>query len=130
MGWSGADMALRVVENTLGVTKSIGADKFYYINLAIDISDLCDCIRVGAPLVMHDIGVLGSTDPVAVDHATMQAMRKAPLNPASNVGKSEFDSLVSRSEVIFEHCRKIGLGDTEYELVTLSKKSPKDSGPH
>ncbi|MFX1485125.1 MAG: DUF362 domain-containing protein, partial [Promethearchaeota archaeon] len=117
MPWSGKDMAFRIVENSLGVTKSIGSEKFYYINLAIDISDHCDCICVGAPLVMHDIGILGSTDPVAIDHATIHVMKGAALNFESNVDKDEFESLVTRSQVVFEHGRKIGLGTTEYELV-------------
>ena len=124
MGWSGKDMALRVVENTLGVTKSIGPDKFYYLNLAIDISDHCDCVGFGATLVMHDVGILGSTDPVAVDHATLNAMKGAGLNPESSVDQDEFESLVNRSDAIFEHALKIGLGNTDYDLVTLSREKP------
>ena len=121
MPWSGTDMALRVVENAYGVTQSIGSDAFYYINLAIDISDLCDCIGVGAPLVMHDIGIFGSADLVAVDHATLEAMKNKKLNPHANIDQGQFESLVERSGVIFKHGQKIGLGTTDYELVTLTK---------
>jgi uncharacterized Fe-S center protein len=123
-------MALRVVENALGVTQSIGPEAFYYINLAIDISDLCDCIGVGAPLVMHDIGILGSSDLVAIDHATLNAMKDMELNPDANVDQSQFEGLISRSEIIFDHGRKMGLGTTDYEIVTLSKDPPKTGGPH
>ncbi len=130
MPWSGKDMAFRVVENALGVTRSIGSDAFYYINLAIDISDLCDCIGVGAPLVMHDIGIFGSSDLVAVDHATLIAMKSGRMNPNANIDQAQFEDLVERSEVIFEHSRKIGLGTIDYDLVTLSKDSPKSAGPH
>ena len=130
MPWSGKDMAYRVVENALGVTRSIGSDAFYYINLAIDISDLCDCIGVGAPLVMHDIGIFGSSDLVAVDHATLAAMKSRKLNPNANIDQVQFEDLLDRSEVIFEHGRKIGLGTIDYDLVTLSKDSPKSAGPH
>ena len=114
-------MAERIVENSLGVTKSIGADRFYYINLAIDISDHCDCICVGAPLMMHDIGILGATDPVAVDHATLKVMKKATLNPNSEK-TPEFASLVQQSEHFFNHGCKIGLGTIEYEFVGLTRK--------
>lgn len=124
MSWSGQDMALRVVENALGVIKSIGPDRFYYINLAIDISDHCDCICVGAPLVMHDIGILGSSDLLAIDHATMHAMKGVALNAESSVDQSQFESLAERSEAIFEHGRKIGLGTTDYDLVKLSREKP------
>ncbi|MHA2193872.1 MAG: DUF362 domain-containing protein, partial [Candidatus Thorarchaeota archaeon] len=71
------------VENTVGVINAIGADKFYYINLAIDISDKCDCWNVGAPLLVHDIGIFGSKDPLAIDQATLQAIKEAPANPDS-----------------------------------------------
>ena len=130
MPWSGGDMALRVVENALGVTRSIGSEAFYYINLAIDISDLCDCIGVGAPLVMHDIGILGSSDLVAVDHATLIAMKGMTLNPDANIDQAQFEDLMERSEIIFEHGQKIGLGTTDYDLVTLTKDPPKSAGPH
>lgn len=120
MHWSGKDMAIRVAENALGVSKSIGPKKFYYINLAIDISDHCDCICVGTPLVMHDVGILGSTDLIAIDHATMHAMKGLVLNTES-MDQSEFENLVERSELIFEHGRMIGLGSTDYKLVPLSR---------
>ncbi|MGY5856036.1 MAG: DUF362 domain-containing protein [Candidatus Thorarchaeota archaeon] len=123
MPWTGENMGFRVVENALGVTKSIGSDKFFYINLAIDISDHCDCICVGAPLVMHDVGILGSSDLVAVDHATMVAMKGASLNTAS-MNQEEFDSLAERSEALFAHGQKIGLGQKDYELVTLTREKP------
>jgi uncharacterized Fe-S center protein len=119
MTWSASGMAERIVENTLGVTKSIGSEKFFYINLAIDISDLCDCIRVGAPLMMHDLGIFGSTDPVAIDHATLQAMKSAQLNPASPK-HDDFDRLVEFSSSFFKHGEKMGLGSTQYELIKLS----------
>ena len=121
MKWSMSNMAERIVENTLGVVKSIGADKFYYLNLAIDISDMCDCVRVGAPLMMHDLGIFGSSDPVAVDHAALQAMKKAKLNPASPK-HDDFDRLTESSEAFFLHGEKMELGSTKYELVTLSKE--------
>jgi uncharacterized Fe-S center protein len=123
MPWSGANMAERIVENSLGVTKSIGADRFYYINLAIDISDHCDCICVGAPLLMHDLGILGSTDPVAIDHATLEVMKRATLNPQSP-RMSDFDNLVDRSAMIFAHGEKMRLGTTSYDLVELTRAKP------
>ena len=123
MSWSMEHMAEKIVENTLGVVKSIGSDKFFYINLAIDISDLCDCIRVGAPLMMHDLGIFGSTDPVAVDHATLQAMKSAVLNPESSK-IDDFDRLAESSNSFFTHGEKHQLGSTEYELISLTKKNP------
>lgn len=121
MPWSGENMAQRIVENSLGVMESVGSERFFFINLAIDISDHCDCICVGAPLMMHDVGIFGSRDPVAVDHATLQEMKKQPLNPESSE-RGAFEALVKRSEVLFNHAAKMGIGSSDYELVNLSKK--------
>ncbi len=136
--WRNADdQPLRFVENALGVLDSIGRDRFYHINLAIDISDLCDCWGVGAPLLVHDIGILGSHDPLAVDQATQDKINEAPANPDSLVGDLEcgeckfahalsarstnVDEPVDRAEIQFAHAEKMGLGSRKYSLVQLNK---------
>ncbi len=132
------------VENAAGVVKSIGADKFYYINLAIDISDMCDCWDFGAPLLVHDIGIFGSRDPLAIDEATLQAIKDAPPNPDSSVGDIECGTckfamahsckdpesgeILELAEIQLSHATKMGLGSREYELITLTKEPPKRSG--
>ncbi|MGD9396487.1 MAG: DUF362 domain-containing protein [Candidatus Thorarchaeota archaeon] len=128
------------VENAVGVVNSIGPDKFYYINLAIDISDKCDCWNFGAPLLVHDIGIFGSKDPLAIDDATMRAVKDAPPNPESPVGDIECGEckfamahacknpksgeILELAEIQLSHAEKMGLGTREYELVTLTKDSP------
>jgi hypothetical protein len=135
------DQAPRFVENALGVVKSIGADKFYYINLAIDISDKCDCWNVGPMLLVHDIGIFASRDPVAIDQACYDAISNADPNPESIVGELEpgtdkfavahsskdpkTGKLLHLAETQLAHAEKMGLGSRDYELVTLSKKQPK-----
>lgn len=134
------DQAPRFVENALGVVKSIGAEKFYYVNLAIDISDKCDCWNVGAALLVHDIGIFGSRDPVAVDQACFDAVNDAEPNPGSTVaeakrGMDKFaiahslknpktGELQHLAEIQLAHAEKMGLGSRDYELVTLTKNPP------
>ncbi|MFW9768992.1 MAG: DUF362 domain-containing protein [Candidatus Thorarchaeota archaeon] len=129
------------VENAFGVINSIGADKFYYINLAIDISDKCDCWNYGPPLLVHDIGIFGSRDPLSIDDATMQAIKDAPANPDSMVGDIECGAckfamahgckdpetgeILELAEIQLKHAEKIGLGSREYELIAVTKESPK-----
>ncbi len=129
------------VENASGVINSVGADKFYYINIAIDISDKCDCWNYGAPLLLHDIGIFGSRDPLAIDEATMQAIKDAPPNPDSMVGDiecgdckfamahackdPETGEILELAERQLSHAEKMGIGSREYELITLSKELPK-----
>ncbi|MGY5856035.1 MAG: DUF362 domain-containing protein [Candidatus Thorarchaeota archaeon] len=129
------------VENAVGVVNSIGVDKFYFINIAIDISDKCDCWNYGAPLLLHDIGIFGSRDPLAIDEATMQAIKDAPPNPDSSVGEIECGAckfamahackdpesgeILELAEIQLSHAKKMGLGSREYELVTVTKDPPK-----
>jgi uncharacterized Fe-S center protein len=131
------------VENAVGVVNSIGVDKYYYINLAIDISDKCDCWNVGAPLLVHDIGIFGSRDPLAIDQATLVAIKDAPANPDSPVGEIECGAckfamahackdpdsgeILELAEYQLAHAEKMGLGSREYELVTVAKDPPKST---
>jgi len=133
------------VENALGVIQSIGAEKFYYINLAIDISDKCDCWNVGPTLLVHDIGIFGSHDPVAVDQACLDAVNRAEPNPDSIVSRVErggdkftvaHDSkdpktgkALHLAEIQLDHAEKMGLGKRDYELITLTKAQPKGYSP-
>jgi hypothetical protein len=132
------------VENSVGVINAIGADKFYYFNLAIDISDKCDCWNVGAPLLVHDIGIFGSRDPLSIDQATLQAIKDAPANPDSPAGDIECGAckfamahackdpetgeILELAEHQMSHAEKMGLGSREYELVTITKEPPKKPG--
>ncbi|MGV9169134.1 MAG: DUF362 domain-containing protein [Promethearchaeia archaeon] len=132
----------RFVENALGVVDSIGRDRFYYINLGIDISDKCDCWNVGAPLLVHDIGIFGSKDPVAVDQATVDAINDAEPNPESDAadlecGEPKFahvheckdddtGELLHLADIQLSHAEKMGLGSREYELETLEKPESED----
>ncbi len=135
------DQAPRFVENAAGVVKSIGADKFYYVNLAVDISDKCDCWDVGPMLLVHDIGIFGSRDPVAVDQACFDAVSNAEPNPESIVGKlkpgvdkfavahsskdPKTGKMLHLADTQLAHAEKMGLGNRDYELVTLTKEPPK-----
>ena len=139
IGWrNAAEQSVRFVENALGVVQSVGPGRFYYINLAIDISDKCDCWNVGAPLLIHDVGIFGSRDPVAIDQATMDAVSEAIPNPASVVcdcepGEDKFavahdhkdeesGEHLHFAEDQLAHAQKIGLGSRKYKLVTLKKR--------
>jgi len=129
------------VENAVGVVNSIGADKFYFINLAIDISDMCDCWNFGAPLIVHDIGIFGARDPLAIDEATLQAIKDATPNPDSKVGDLECGAckfamahackdpesgeILELADIQLTHAEKMGLGSRKYELVTVTKEPPK-----
>ena len=65
---------------------------------------------------MHDIGILASTDPVALDQACID------LIYAAEDGQALISRIESRNGLLtLEHAAEIGLGSREYELTSLDK---------
>lgn len=88
--------------------------KMTYINVMNKLSIDCDCNGNPAEPDIHDIGILASNDPVALDQACLDLVYKAD-------GR---ESLVNRingqhGEHTLEHAVEIGLGTREYELVSI-----------
>ncbi len=88
--------------------------KILYINVMNRLSVDCDCDGNPAEPDMHDIGILASFDPVALDQACIDLVYDAP----------DGDSLVQRIESrnglhTLEQAEKIGLGSREYELKRI-----------
>ena len=85
-----------------------------YINVMNRLSVDCDCDGNPAEPDMHDIGILASTDPVALDQACIDLVYAAE-DSASLVNRIE-----SRNGLhTLEHAEEIGLGSRTYELVSL-----------
>ena len=85
-----------------------------YINVMNRLSVDCDCDTNPAEPDMHDIGILASYDPVALDQACIDLVYSA----------EDGDSLVERIESrnglhTLEHAEDIGLGSRTYELVNI-----------
>jgi uncharacterized Fe-S center protein len=81
--------------------------KVIYINFLLNIALGCDCMGSKQKLVAKDIGVLASTDPVALDRACLDLLEK-----------NEHKKLFS-GEHTLEHAEKIGLGANKYELIEI-----------
>ena len=85
-----------------------------YINVMNRLSVDCDCDGNPAEPDMHDIGILASFDPVAVDQACID------LVYAAEDGQSLVDRIESRNGLhTLEQAEKIGLGSRTYELVSI-----------
>ena len=87
-----------------------------YINVMKNISIDCDCDGNASAPCMQDIGILASTDPVAVDQACLDLVYNS-----TDPGK---DKLISRIESLqgvhtVEAAYDLGVGNREYELIEL-----------
>lgn len=85
-----------------------------YINVMNRLSVDCDCNGRPAEPDMHDIGILSSTDPLALDQACIDLVYSA------EDGMSLIRRIESRNGLhTLEHAEEIGLGSREYQLVIL-----------
>ena len=103
-----------LAEMVYGFSSHVGKEHIVYINVMNRLSVDCDCDGNPAEPDIHDIGILASVDPVALDQACIDLVKQAE-------GK---ESLVSRIESrhglhTLEHAEEIGLGSRTYELVNI-----------
>ena len=103
-----ADAASSVVEYFKG--------NMAFINLMVNISLSCDCDGSAGPPVMKDIGILSSTDPVALDKACLDLIYNS-----DDEGKT---ALIQKLEKllgphIIESAVQLGFGNDQYELIYI-----------
>lgn len=101
-------------EMVAGVRDHVGEEHIIYINVMNRLSVDCDCDGNPEEPDMHDIGILASTDPVALDQACIDLVYQAP----------DSASLINRIESLhgihtLEHAEEIGLGSRAYELADI-----------
>ena len=103
-----ADAAGSVIEYMKG--------NILYVNVMKNMSVDCDCCAVAEDLCIADIGILVSTDPVAIDQACIDL-----VYACSDPGKPHLiERIESRNGVhTIEAAADLGYGVREYELVEV-----------
>lgn len=87
-----------------------------YINVMKNISVDCDCVADAEDPCMEDIGILASTDPIAIDQACIDLVYRS-----NDAGK---EHLIERIESLngihtVEVAADLGFGSREYELIEM-----------
>ena len=87
-----------------------------YINVMKNMSVDCDCCAVAEDPCMGDIGVLISTDPVAIDRACLDLVYSS-----DDPGKDHLiERIESRNGVLtIEAAAALGIGSKEYDLISI-----------
>ena len=94
-----------------------------YINVMNNLSIDCDCDGHPSTPQMKDIGILASTDPVALDKACLDLVFNHQNTSGDNASP-----LVSRIESLHgthtgSYAEQLGLGSQQYTLIALSDAS-------
>lgn len=88
-----------------------------YVNVMKNMSVDCDCCAVAEDPCMADIGILVSTDPVAIDQACLDLVYAATDDPGRD---HLIERIESRNGVhTVEAAAALGVGSREYELVEV-----------
>jgi len=117
--WSGEQDAFleAMAEAGKSVSDCLGdGERIVYINVMNRLSVDCDCDGNPAEPDMHDIGILASADPVALDQACIDLV----YEQKDGDGASLVRRIESRNGLhTLEHAEEIGLGSRSYELVSI-----------
>lgn len=91
-------------------------DKIVYINAMVNMSVDCDCCHIAEDPCMKDIGILASTDPVALDKACVDLVYNS-----TDIGKDKLiERIESRNGLLTIHsANKQEIGTEEYELISI-----------
>ena len=91
-------------------------DNILYINVMCNMSVDCDCCNVAEDPCMKDIGILASTDPVAIDQACIDLVVNS-----DDPGKEHLLERINSRQGIhtIEAASDLGIGTREYELVEI-----------
>ena len=87
-----------------------------YINIMKNMSVDCDCCREAEDPCMNDIGILSSTDPVAIDQACIDLV----YNSQDKGKKHLIERIESRNGIhTIEASSDLNIGSREYELINI-----------
>ena len=86
-GWPAFQRALALAARE--VLKTFEPGRVLHINLTLEVTALCDCFGMGLPSIVPDVGILASTDAVAVDKATLDQIGEQPFFPNAMPGGRE-----------------------------------------
>jgi uncharacterized Fe-S center protein len=126
-----------MVEYTLGVLKD-KKGRALFINFINHVSPGCDCAPMNDAPIVRDIGVVASTDPVAIDQASVDLVNREQALPGSCIeenlgpGEDKFKAIYPKVDwaLQLDYAEQLGLGSRGYELMDISrsvaKKRPVD----
>lgn len=112
----GADFMERMVEGGKAITDHFGTH-ITYINVLRNMSVDCDCAGTSAaPVVTPDIGILASTDILAVDQASVDMVYALPEAQKRDL----IERIESRSGLRqLSYMQEMGMGRNEYEIINV-----------
>jgi uncharacterized Fe-S center protein len=116
----------KMAEYAVGAAKTKHG-KIAFISFITDVSPQCDCYPFSDTPIVPNIGILLSLDPVAIDQASVDLVKKEPgirgsaLKQRGKASADKFRELYPDVDwgIQIRHAEALGLGTTRYRLVRL-----------
>ena len=101
---------------TAGTIVDYFKGKIAFVNMTCNLSVDCDCCAVAEDPCMKDIGILSSTDPVALDQACMDLIRRS-----QDPGRDHFlERVTTRNGTrVIDTAAARGVGTKRYKLIQV-----------
>ena len=99
----------------------------FHVSLVVDVSPTCDGHAENDVPIVPNVGMFASFDPVALDMACVDAVNRQPVMAGSFLAEQEqnhHDHFTDTHpdthwQSCIDHAVKLGLGNKEYELITI-----------
>ena len=110
------DKFLESMADAASAVHNMFKGKIVYINMMCNMSVDCDCCAVAEDPCLKDIGILASTDPIAIDKACVDLVKNS-----GDKGVEHFMERVNsrHGEHTIEAANELGFGSIDYELVSI-----------
>ena len=124
-GWSSAVAATpqdEFLESMAAATQSVAdylKGRIVYINVMNNLSVDCDCMANPDEPQMQDVGILASTDPVALDQACLDIVFNTPATEENNPVPLQKRILKKHGTHTVDYAASIGLGTKRYRIMEL-----------
>lgn len=98
-----------------------------FMNFLIQISPACDCPPFNDAPIVQDLGIMASTDPVAIDQASVDMVNRqrglefSCLKSHKGAGDDKFRDIYPEIDwsIQLDYAESIGMGSRDYKLITL-----------
>lgn len=122
--WNFTDDQIGFLESMAAAAQSVhdyfgNGERIIYINVMNNMSIDCDCDSHPADPLLKDVGILASTDPVALDKACLDIVFNIERTEGNDNGPLLERIASKHGTHIVDYAETIGLGSKSYELVNI-----------